>query len=78
MENQIAKGKTEAFDKFRKHLVERQAGLSWKDAWVLRLSDLGRKNRLPRGFNAKNLRERAVGREVLRQIKRAATGIYQS
>lgn len=78
MEKQIAKGKTEFFDKLRKHLSERQAGLCWKDAWALRLSDLGGKTRLPRGFNAKNLRERAVGREVLREIKQATTGIYQT
>ncbi|HCE7248310.1 TPA: hypothetical protein NHR53_006212 [Pseudomonas aeruginosa] len=76
--NQIAKGKTQSFDKLRKHLAERQIGLRWKDAWALRLSDLGGSNRLPRGFNAKNLSERAAGREVLRQIKQAATGIYQS
>ena len=74
----VAQGKTEAFDKLRKHLAERQAGLTWKDAWALRLSDLGGNNRLPRGFNAQNLRERAAGRNVLRQIKQAAAGIYQS
>lgn len=48
--NQIAKGKTESFDKLRQGLAERQAGLMWKEAWALRLSDLGRMNRLPRGF----------------------------
>ncbi|MNZ45183.1 hypothetical protein D3C78_628280 [compost metagenome] len=32
-------------------------GLGWRDAWALRLGDLGEKNRLPRGFNAKNLRD---------------------
>lgn len=76
MDNHIAKGKTQAFDKIREQLAERKAGLTWKEAWELRLSDLGGKNRLPRGFNAENLRERAVGREVIRQIKQASTGVY--
>jgi hypothetical protein len=74
----IAQGKTEVFEKLRKHLAERQAGLTWKDAWALRLSDLGDKNQLPRGFNAQKLRQRAAGRDVLHQIKHAAAGIYQS
>ncbi|MFG9350104.1 hypothetical protein ACEP28_32275 [Pseudomonas aeruginosa] len=78
MDNHIAKGKTQAFDKIREQLAERKAGLTWKEAWELRLSDLGGKNRLPRGFNAENLRERAVGREVIRQIKQASTGVYKS
>ena len=65
MTHEIAKGKTEFFNKLTKHIAERQAGLSWKDAWALRLSDLGGKNRLPRGFNAQNLRDRAAGREVV-------------
>lgn len=76
--SQIAKGKTESFDKLRQHLADRQVGLSWKDAWALRLGDLGGNNRLPRGFNAKHLSERAAGREVIRQIKQASTGIYES
>ncbi len=50
MNKQIAKGKTEFFDNLTIHLAERQLGLGWKDAWALRLSDLGGKNRLPRGF----------------------------
>jgi len=74
----IAQGKTEFFGKITKHLAERQAGLGWKDAWMLRLSDLGGKNRLPRGFNSKNLRESAAGREVLCGIKQAAAGTYES
>jgi hypothetical protein len=78
MEPAVARGKTEFFDKLRNHLAERRAGLSWKDAWALRLSDLGGNNRLPRGFNAKHLRDRAAGREVVRQIKQNSTGIYQS
>ena len=49
----VAQGKTGAFDKIRKHLAQRQAGLTWKDAWALRLSDLSGNNRLPRGFNAR-------------------------
>ncbi|MGN9498480.1 hypothetical protein B1F69_04500 [Pseudomonas syringae] len=53
-----AKGKTESFDKLTKHLADRQSGLGWQDAWTLRLRDLGVKNRLPRGFNAKTLSER--------------------
>lgn len=76
--NQVAKGKTQSFDKLRNNLAERQAGLSWKDAWALRLSDQSGDNLLPRGFNAKNLRERATGREVICGIKQAATGILES
>jgi hypothetical protein len=78
MEPAIARGKTEFFGKLTKQLAERHAGLGWKDAWALRLSDLGEKNRLPRGFNAKNLRGRAAGRDVLRQIKQAVTWINKS
>lgn len=50
-----ARGKTEFFEELTKQLAVRQSGLSWKDAWTLRLRDLGKKNRLPRGFNAKTL-----------------------
>ncbi|MGE8063799.1 hypothetical protein [Pseudomonas sp. NPDC089569] len=57
MKSEVAKGKTEFFDKLTKQLADRRSGLGWKDAWALRLGDLGEKNRLPRGFNAKNLRE---------------------
>ncbi|WP_162880330.1 hypothetical protein [Pseudomonas coronafaciens] len=55
-----AKGKTEFFDKLTEHFAYRQSGLGWKDAWVLRLGELGVKNRLPRGFNAKQLRARTT------------------
>nr|UVN18052.1 hypothetical protein pPsy0462a_00019 [Pseudomonas syringae] len=54
------KGKTEFFDKLTEHFAYRQSGLGWKDAWVLRLGELGVKNRLPRGFNAKQLRARTT------------------
>jgi hypothetical protein len=75
--SQTAKGRTESFDNLRQHLADRQIGLAWKDAWALRLSDLGGNNRLPRGFNATNLRERAAGRDVIRQIKQVVTGIVE-
>lgn len=64
MESVIARGKTEFFDKLTKLNTEQQAGLNWKDAWTLRLSNLEGKNRLPRGFNVQNLRDRASDLDV--------------
>jgi hypothetical protein len=77
MNFEMAKGKTEFSGKLTKHLRERRVGLSWKEAWALRLNDLGGKNRLPRGFQAQILSDRAVGREVVRQIKLASAGSFQ-
>ncbi|MFL1449425.1 hypothetical protein ACI77O_13590 [Pseudomonas tritici] len=45
-----AEGKTDTFDKLAKLLPDRQSGLGWKEAWMLRLETLGHKTRLPRGF----------------------------
>lgn len=78
MKSEVAKGKTELFYKLTKQLADRRSGLGWRDAWALRLGDLGEKNRLPRGFNDKKLRERAVGREFLRQMKQAVAGTLES
>ncbi|HCF4081096.1 hypothetical protein [Pseudomonas aeruginosa] len=77
MNFEMAKGKTEFFGKLTKHLRERRVGLSWKEARALRLSDLGGKNRLPRGFHVHRLSDRSVGREVVRQIKQASAGSFQ-
>lgn len=73
MTQNYAKGKTELFAKLTQELAQRRIGLGWKDAWALRLSDLGGKCRLPRAFNARILQERAAGRAVIRGIKDALT-----
>lgn len=69
IESTTAQGKTEFFEQLTKHLADRQSGLGWKDAWTLRLGDLGEKNRLPRGFSVdcktKTLRDREAAACVL-------------